>query len=150
MFNFEDCEKAIKENHLENRVKLMPNLPQKDLEVLLNTVDLVVSPNINYSGSLEGFGINVIEAGACERIVVASSIQGLKDAIKDGKNGFLVEPENIEQWVKKINAIFAAGPDFSRKFGKMASEFVINNYTWEKVSKKYLEEIQKIINNNNA
>jgi glycosyltransferase involved in cell wall biosynthesis len=143
--NFEDCEKTIAENNLENRVKLMPNLLQKDLEVLLNTVDLAVSPNINYPGSSEGFGINAIEAGACNRLVIASNMQGLADAIIDGKNGFLVEPENIEKWIKKINAIFSAGPEFSENFGKMAGKFVEENYGWEKISKRYLEEIEKLI-----
>ena len=141
--NFEDCEKAIEENHLENRVRLMPDLPQEDLEVLLNTVDLVVSPNIHYKNSSEGFGINAVEAAACERIVIASNMQGLADAIKDGKNGFLVESENIDQWVKKINAIFSAGPEFSKSFGKMAGKFVEENFTWEKISRRYLEEMRK-------
>jgi glycosyltransferase involved in cell wall biosynthesis len=143
--NFEDCQKAIEENDLKDRVKLMPDLAQKDLEVLLNNVDLVVSPNITHPGSMEGFGINAVEAGACERIVIASDMQGLADAIKDGKNGFLVESENTEQWIKKITAIFSAGSDFSKSFGKMAGEFVKENFTWEKISKRYLEEMGKVI-----
>ena len=145
--NFADCEKAIAENHLEKRVHLIPAIPQKDLGVLLNTADLVVSPNINYPGSSEGFGINAIEAAACERIVVAADLQGLADAIKNGKNGFLVEPENAEQWIKKINAIFSAGPDFAQNFGKMAGQFVRENFTWEKISQRYLEEMEKATKN---
>ncbi len=143
--NFSDCKKIIQENHLEKRVKLMPTIPQEDLEILLNTVDLVVSPNINYPGSSEGFGINAIEAAACERIVLASNLQGLADAIKDGQNGFLVEAENIEKWIKKIKAIFSSEPAFKENFGKMASQFVKENFTWEKISEKYLAEIKKIV-----
>lgn len=142
--DFEDCKKAIKYNCLENRVKLMPNLPQEKLKILLNTVDLVVSPNIPYSESIEGFGINVIEAGACQRVVIAANFQGLAEAISNGKNGFLVESENIEQWVKKINAIFSAGPEFAKNFGLMAGKYVEENFTWEKISKRYLEEMEKV------
>lgn len=145
--NFSACEKAVQENDLQNRVKLLPNLPQKDLEILLNTVDLVVSPNIPYGNSMEGFGINVIEASACERVVVASNFQGLADAVKDGKNGFLVEPKNTEQWVKKIEAILSAGPEFAQSFGKMAGQFVEENFTWEKISQRYLDEMRKVIDN---
>lgn len=141
--NFEDCQKAIQENNLSNRVKLMPDLPQNDLKILLNTVDLVVSPNINYPGSSEGFGINAIEAAICQRIVVASNLQGLADAVKNGQSGFLVEPENTEQWVKKIKAIFSAGPEFSEKFGEMASQYVKNNFSWKKIAQRYLEEMKK-------
>lgn len=144
--NFSACQKAIQENNLEGRVKLLPNLSQDKLEILLNTVDLVVSPNINYPGSLEGFGINVIEAAACEKIVIASDLQGLKDAIKNGKSGFLVEPKNTEQWVKKIKAIFSAGPEFSQKFGEMAREYVENNFSWEEIANRYLEEMKATLN----
>lgn len=141
--NFEACEKAIKNNHLENRVKLLPTLPQKDLKILLNTVDLVISPNIDYPGSSEGFGINAVEAAACERIVLASNLQGLTDAIKDGENGFLIEPENAKMWIDRINEIFDKSPEFLTEFGKKASKFTEENFSWEGISKKYLEEIQK-------
>jgi phosphatidylinositol alpha-1,6-mannosyltransferase len=143
--NFTDCEKAIRENYLENRVKLLPTLPQKDLEVLLNTVDLVVSPNINYPGSSEGFGINVAEAAACERIVLASNLQGLADAVKDGQNGFLVEPENTTAWIDKINDLFGKDEAYLANFGKQAGKFTEENFSWEGISKKYLEEIEKTL-----
>jgi phosphatidylinositol alpha-1,6-mannosyltransferase len=142
--DFFDCEKAIQEKDLKKRVKLLPDLPQKDLEILLNTVDLVVSPNINYHNSSEGFGINVIEAGACERIVLASNFQGLADAIKDGQNGFLIELENAEKWISKINEIFQKDDAFLKEFGKKTGKFVEENFTWDKISKKYLEEIEKM------
>lgn len=144
--NFASCEQAIKEAHLENRVRLMPDAPQVDVEILLNTVDLVVSPNINFPGSLEGFGINVIEAGACERIVIASNLQGLADAIKDGQNGFLVEPENIEAWTAKIKEVLSFSPEISKNIGKMSAQFIADNFTWEKISLRYLNEIEKVVN----
>jgi len=96
--DFINSEKAILKNNLENRVRLCPSIPQKDLKILLNTVDIVVSPNIKVHGSMEGFGINAIEAAVCERIVLASDIEGLLDAIKDGKNGKLIESENETAW----------------------------------------------------
>jgi len=144
--NFEDCEKAIRKHNLSKRVKLLPTLPQKDLEVLLNTADLVVSPNINHLGSSEGFGINVAEAAACERVVLASNMQGLSDAVKEGKNGFLVEPENTTAWVNKINEILDKDERCLRNFGKMAGKFTEENFSWKGISQKYLVEIKKVIN----
>lgn len=144
--NFEDCEKAIEKNKLQKRVKLLPTLPQEDLKVLLNKADIVVAPNIKVHGSSEGFGINVIEAGVCERVVIASKLEGLADAIKDGQNGFLVETGNVDQWKGKIEEVIAKGPQFIQDFGKKAGRFVEDNYSWEGISKRYLEEIEKVIN----
>ena len=140
---FVDCEKAIIDNKLEDRVRLMPSIPQDKLKVIINTVDLVVSPNIKVPGTMEGFGINVIEAGVCERVVLASNLEGLADAIQNGKNGILIEPENIDQWVKKITGIIDAGDDFIKNFGKRAGQFVKENYSWGEISKKYIEEMGK-------
>jgi glycosyltransferase involved in cell wall biosynthesis len=136
-------EKAIIENDLENQVRLIPSIPQNQLKILLNTVDIVVSPNVKTHGTMEGFGINVIEAGACERIVLASNMEGLADAIKNGENGILVEPGNEEKWIKKINAIIEAGNDFIENFGKKASKHVEENYSWEKISQEYIYEMKK-------
>ena len=63
-------------------------------DILFNTCDVFVQPNIKVAGDMEGFGISVIEAASCEIPVIASNIEGLKDAIKDGQNGFLVESGN--------------------------------------------------------
>jgi len=143
--NFSECEKAIKENNLENRVKLLPNLSQSDLKILLNTCDLVVSPNIKTPGTMEGFGINVIEAGGCERVVLASNLEGLQDAIKDGENGFLLPSGDANAWAEKIKEVLS-DDNFRKEFGAKAKRFVEENYSWEKISAKYLEEIKKLVN----
>ncbi|MFA6183696.1 MAG: glycosyltransferase family 4 protein [Parcubacteria group bacterium] len=140
---FPDCEENIKKNNLENRVKLFPNIPQETLNIIFNTVDLFVSPNIKVAGSMEGFGINAIEGTACAKVVVASNLEGLKDAIINGKNGFMVEPKNTEQYLKKIKAILE-DDKFRIAFGKRAQNFTFENFSWEVVGKKYLEELRKI------
>ena len=141
--DFLNSEKAILKNKLENRVKLFPAIPQKDLKILLNTVDLVVSPNLQISGSMEGFGINAIEAGICERIVLASNIEGLLDAIKDGKNGTLVENENIDAWVEAVKKIIKTDPSILKKRGQKVGKYVEKNYAWKKIAKRYLKEMKK-------
>lgn len=138
---FLDCEQAIIDNHLENRVRLLPSISQEKVKILFNTADLVVSPNIKVPGSMEGFGMNVIEAGACDRVVLASDLEGLSNAINNGKNGILVEPENAKQWVKKIEAIFKNGEKFREEFGKRIGVYVKENYNWGKICQKYYNEM---------
>lgn len=143
--NYEKCEKAIKELGLENRAKIIGDIPEEDKLVLLNAADLYVTPNIKHPGSSEGFGITAIEGAACSRVVLASDIEGLKDAIIDGKNGFLVEHENSEAWVKKIKEVLA-DDNFRKEFGEQAYKYIEENYTWNGIAGRYIEEIQKITN----
>jgi phosphatidylinositol alpha-1,6-mannosyltransferase len=141
--DFINSEKAIIKNGLEKRVRLYPAIPQKDLKILLNTVDLVVSPNIKIPGSMEGFGINVIEAGVCERVVLASDIEGLVDAIKGGENGKLIKHKNAKNWIKEVKKIIKLKKSELEKMGKKAGKYVEKNYAWDKIAQKYIKEMKK-------
>ncbi len=142
--DFENCQKAAKDNYLQNRVVLLGNVSRESMKVLFNQCDLYVSPNIGVPGSMEGFGINAIEGAACGKVVLASNLQGLKDAVRDGYNGFLVEPENANAWSEKIIKILS-DEKFCYEFGKKAHKYVVDNFSWEKIAAKYLEEIEKIV-----
>lgn len=140
---FPDCEKNIQDKNLNGKVFLFPNIAQDKMNLLFNTVDLFISPNVPVPGSMEGFGINAIEGAACAKVVVSSDLEGLKDAIINGKNGFMVEPRNAEQFAKKIKAILA-DDNFREAFGKRAQVFSFENFSWNVVGNKYLEELKSI------
>ncbi len=103
--DFSACQSMIAQNNLYERVVLLPSISRQAVKILLNTVDIVVSPNIKIPGTMEGFGINVIEAAACERVVIASNIEGLKDAVQDGKNGFFAQAEDATIGSKKLRPL---------------------------------------------
>jgi len=134
-------EQAIKNNDLSQRVFTLGYISDEDRNILWSQADLFVQPNITVAGDMEGFGISVIEAGACRLPVLASNMEGLKDAIKDNKNGFLVESENAEAYVAKINELFATGSP-REIHGQAVRDFVIENYQWEKIAQQYLTEIK--------
>jgi glycosyltransferase involved in cell wall biosynthesis len=131
---------TIKKNHLENRVIMLGYVTDENRNILWNTCDLFVQPNIKIQGDMEGFGISVIEAASCRMPVLAANLEGLKDAIKDNENGFLIESENAEAWAKKINELLS-NEKYCKEFGEKARQFVIENYEWKKIAQKYLNEI---------
>ena len=140
----ENIESAIKNTNLENRVITLGYIPDKQRNILFNTVDLFLQPNIKIQGDMEGFGISVIEAGACRLPVLASAIEGLRDAIKDGYNGFLVESGNADAFAQKINEIFTQGNP-REIYGEKVREYVVQNYSWEHIARLYLKEIESVI-----
>jgi phosphatidylinositol alpha-1,6-mannosyltransferase len=137
------CLKAIRDNNLGERVRLLTNLPWKKMKILFNTADLFVSPNIKIPGSMEGFGINAIEGAACGRVVIASDLEGLKDAISDGQNGFLLEPGNAEIWTKKIKEVLL-DDNFRKEFGQKAKRYTIEHYSWDIIAQRYLEVMKNV------
>lgn len=141
---FPKCQKAVEDLRLEGRVKLILNLERTDMKTLFNVCDVYISPNIKVHGSMEGFGITAIEAAACQRIVLASSLEGLKDAIKDGENGFLIEPGNADAWAKKIKEVLS-DDDFRLEFGEKARKYTMENFSWEKIAGRYFEMMQSLV-----
>jgi glycosyltransferase involved in cell wall biosynthesis len=142
--NRDEITTTITKNNLTTRVKMLGFVTDEVRDTLFNTCDVFVQPNIKIAGDMEGFGISVIEAASCQIPVIAANLEGLKDAIKDGENGFLVESENAEGYVEKITTLLADDA-YRKEFGEKARAYVIENYSWEKISQKYLEEIKKTL-----
>jgi len=135
---------SIIKRNLTARVKMLGFVTDEVRDTLFNTCDVFVQPNIKIAGDMEGFGISVIEAASCKIPVIAADLEGLKDAIKDCENGFLVESGNAKSYVEKITALLADDV-YRKEFGERARKYVIKNYSWEKISQRYLEEIEKTL-----
>ncbi len=87
---------AISESKMDNRTRMLGYVTDKERDLLFHTCDIFIQPNIKIHGDMEGFGISVIEAAYCGIPVIAAILEGLQDAIFDGRNGFLVEPEDAD------------------------------------------------------
>jgi glycosyltransferase involved in cell wall biosynthesis len=75
----------------------------------------------------EGFGVALIEAGACGVPVIASRIYGTKDAVAEGKTGLLHEPGNVDDLRAKLQHL-AGDADLRRKLGEGGRERAENDF----------------------
>lgn len=137
----ESIKMAIRETSASSRVHLLGFVTDDVRDVLMNTCDLFIQPNIRVTGDMEGFGISVIEAASCGLTVITSALEGLQDAIKEGKNGFLVEPENAQAYIAKINLLLSDEGKL-KAFGIKARQYVVHHFHWEVIAKRYLEIIE--------
>jgi len=134
------CEAAVTELGLDKRVRLLTNLPWDKIQLLYHTADIVVSPNIVVPGTMEGFGISVIEAALCGRPVIASNLQGLKDAIIQDENGLLVEPGNALAWSGAITTLL--GNEHARHdLGTRAALYTEQHFHWNTISQQYVDAL---------
>jgi glycosyltransferase involved in cell wall biosynthesis len=63
--------------------------------------------------------------------VVTTSVRGLSEIVTDGRNGFLVEPENPAQLAERIQ--FLLSDDVLRKKISARNLAWVEQHTWEKV-----------------
>lgn len=125
----DNIQKTIIKNRLQNRVFLLGKTDSETLKLLYNSADIFVMPNIKVKGDMEGFGIVALEAASCGLPVVASNIEGIKDAVLEGKTGFLIEEKNSLKFIKTIKKI-----NLNRV---IIIKTVQNKFSWTIIAKQY-------------
>ena len=88
----------IKAFGLEENVKLLGSVPERQLKLFYKMSDVFVLPSV-YG---ESFGIVLLEAMASGVPVVATDTGGIRDVVKDNCTGLLVERENSEGLAKAM------------------------------------------------
>ncbi len=136
----ENIKQVIQETKTQDQVRLLGRVTDTTRNLLLNTADIFIQPNIRVPGDMEGFGIAVIEATACGRPVVASDLEGLSDAICHNENGILVEPENAEAFQKAI-LLLIENESGRRALGERARQYTRTTYHWNIVARLYVEAL---------
>lgn len=129
----DNIQKIITQEKLQKRVFLLGKTDIETLKLVYNSADIFVMPNIKSKGDMEGFGIVALEAASCGLPVIASNIEGIKDAVLEGKTGLLIEEKNSLKFVEAIKRI-----NLNR--GKIIKA-VQNKFSWTIIAKQY----QKIL-----
>ncbi|MFZ2299829.1 MAG: glycosyltransferase family 4 protein [Candidatus Moraniibacteriota bacterium] len=135
---------AIRETRTDTQVRMLGRVTDAVRNMLLNTADIFIQPNIRVQGDMEGFGIAVIEATACKRPVIASDLEGLKDAICHNESGILVEPENPEAFATAVRSLLGNESE-RRALGERAFRYTETHYHWNIIARLYIETLDRLI-----
>jgi glycosyltransferase involved in cell wall biosynthesis len=100
----------IQELKLENCIFRFPFV--NEVEKYYAAADVIVAPFV-----IQHFSLAVIEAGAMKKPVIGSRIGGIEEMIEDGKNGFLVQPNDENDMAEKILNLFDH-PKLASEMGK--------------------------------
>lgn len=134
--------RLIQEKRLADYVKLLGGIRDRSvLALLYNAADLFLMPNIPVNRQIEGFGFVVIEAASCGLPVIASRLDGVQDAITDGKNGFLVEPLNANQFADTILSLL----DRRAALASQVRRYTLQHYAWGQIVHQYRRQFLLVI-----
>ncbi len=139
-------EKSIQEKKMEAHVVLVGGVSMEELSASYAAADIFVMPNIPVADDIEGFGLVAIEAGIRGLPVVASDLDGIKDAVADGISGILIPYGDFQKFADAV-LDFLGNEEKRRTFGERSQKYVTEHYTWPVLIPKYLEEFQKISSN---
>ncbi len=109
---------------------------------LIDSADVVVVPFRSTEG-ITDIPIIILEAMALGKPVVASNLDGIKEAIRDGENGFLVNSNNPDEFAKAIINLLN-NQDLREEIGNQAN-LSVARYSNSAISKQLVELYEKTI-----
>ena len=130
-------QEVLKQHNLHKRVLLLGKVSDEERNLILNASDIFIMPNIEVPGDVEGFGIVAIEAGSCGLPVIASNIQGIRDAVLDGKTGVLVEERDAEGYLREIE---------NMRLNRDHIRSIVNStFDWSHIHRQYRDALASLI-----
>lgn len=132
-----ELKNLVKELNLENYVNFLGWVERERIPEILKESDLLVVPSIiTKEGDTEGVPTVILEAMGAGVPVIASDVGGIRDVIKNGVNGLLVPPEEIDT-LKDAIITLIENEELRGKIIKEGLDFV-QNYDWEKIGNFYV------------
>lgn len=135
-------EKTPKELFIKDKnIMIYPEIPYENVPQFLSLADIILVPFPDNEVSHAASPLKLFEGMAMAKPIIASRVCGIMEVIKDGENGLLAEPDNIEDWYLKILHLLE-NKSLAETLGKRARNTVINKYEWNLLAR----EFEKILN----
>src|SRR3989338_2434889 len=123
----------VRSLQLDNRVTFCGHISEEEKPKMISLADFFL-----FSSSNEGFGLSVLEAMACGKIVIAAKLPVFQQFIDTGRNGFLLDLDS-QRWVKTILSLDHK-PQTKRSLEKNARQSA-KKFSWNNFAKTYLRRV---------
>ena len=137
-------ERQILHSRLRDNVLLTGFLSLPLVRGLMGAAEVFVMPNVKVRGDAEGFGLVALEASCAGLPVVASDLEGIRDAVADGKNGFLVPPGKPRRFAEVILRLLSDETE-RKRFAREGREYTARTYGWDRCTRLYLREFYRVL-----
>ncbi len=112
---------------------------QESIASLLNCADLALQPSAS-----ESFGLSILEAMSTGVPVVATRCGGPEEVVLDGQSGYLSEVGDVEKMSADAVRLLT-DKNLYDSFSSVSRDIVVENYTIQKVTAKYLNYYRSIL-----
>lgn len=126
----------VRQHHMENQLKLAELVPTEELRLLYAVSDIFVLPSL-----AEGDPLVTMEAMASGKPLIGTRVGGIKQQIRDGWNGFLIDPADARQLAEKIKYLID-NPDERKNMGANSRMYAEAEYDWKKVAARLVKVYQ--------
>lgn len=114
----EKLQACINEYGLQGMVKFEGFVSGEKKIECLNWADVYILPSFN-----EGLPIGILEAMSYRHPIISTPVGGIPEVVKDGVNGIMVKPGNVQEIAKAISA-FVGDKRLVEEYGMHSMELV--------------------------
>jgi glycosyltransferase involved in cell wall biosynthesis len=118
-----ELERIVAAHGIGDRVTLVGPVGQDEILAQYHWADVFCLPSFQ-----EGLPVVLMEAMATELPVVTSTINGIPELVKDGRNGYLLPPGRADLLADALERL-AADPDLRVRFGRQARRDVTEDFS---------------------
>ena len=130
-------QKEAKDSNIEKKVLFLGE--RFDIDNILAVSDIII-----LSSSYEAIGLSLIEAMATKKPVIGTNVEGIKEIVENGENGFLVEFRNEKKMAEAI-LLLLSDSKLCQKMGENGFEFIKEKFSLEKMIKDYKNLYQSLV-----
>ena len=115
---------------LEYPNKIREFLTEIDVYALLSGIDMAP--------------LTLLEAQLMKKPIIATNVGGIPELMKNGDNGFLIEKDDSEKFIEKLQIIID-DQIRSKRMGESGRRFVIENFSWDIIAKKFKNNVENLL-----
>ena len=136
-------DELVEKNNLQNNVLFIGRIRYEELPKYISMGDLFAMPSRSrlFGLEVEGLGIVYLEASACGLPVIGGASGGAPDAVIDGKSGFVVDGNDLDQISNRCIQLLESA-ELRQSMGRFGREWVEENWRWEIWSKRFNELLE--------
>jgi glycogen synthase len=132
-------EQQVASAGIADHVTFVGRLSDAELHSLYEEVDLVIHPTL-----YEGSSLVTLEGMIHRKPMVASAAGGIPDKVFDDRNGYLVQPGNVDDLMRKLRAALAQ-PERWPAWGDESVRIVQTTFDWPIVARKTLDLYRELL-----
>lgn len=126
----DDLRQRAARSPVADRIRFTGKVPDAEVPRQYASAELFVLPS-----HWEGHPLSLLEAWASGTPAIATDVEGIREFVEHGENGYLVEPKSPESLAAGLRHALSH-PERAAEWGQAGRETVLREFTWERCAER--------------